>query len=119
MEISLKVSIGNYWDFFNGLHLGLSGFYLDRAPKRLENDIQSELISLGLGCAHDHLNPTLPIVPMVVPFWGLPFGILNIKFDWLNQKKELQWRLQHCTLNPKPLNSIAHPTEAWSAKERP
>ena len=33
-----------------------------------------------------------PDVSILVPFWGLPFGILNIKV-WLNPKKEQQWRL--------------------------
>ena len=36
----------------------------------------------------------LLIVSIVVPFWGLPFRILNIEVVLLNQKKELQWRLQ-------------------------
>ena len=34
----------------------------------------------------------LPIVSIVVPFGGYLIG--SLIYNWLNQKKELQWRLQ-------------------------
>ena len=39
----------------------------------------------------------LPIVSIVVPFWGYLIG--SLLYIWLNQKKELQWRLE---VDPKP-----------------
>ena len=33
-----------------------------------------------------------PIVSIVVPFGGYLLG--SLVYNWLNQKKELQWRLQ-------------------------
>ena len=33
----------------------------------------------------------LPIVSIVVPFWGYLLG--SLIESWLNQKKELEWRL--------------------------
>ena len=33
-----------------------------------------------------------PIVSIVVPFWGYLIG--SKLYIWLNQKKELQWRLE-------------------------
>ena len=32
-------------------------------------------------------NATVPIVPIVAPFWGLPFGILNIELVKPKPKK--------------------------------
>ena len=44
----------------------------------------------------------LPMVSIVAPFWlKYILGILK-----RNTKKELQWRLQVTTLNPKPLNPL-------------
>ena len=34
----------------------------------------------------------LPVVSIVVPFWGYIFT--SLIYNWLNQKTELQWRLQ-------------------------
>ena len=34
---------------------------------------------------------TIPRVSIVVPFWGYLLG--SLIQNWLNQKKELQWRL--------------------------
>ena len=34
----------------------------------------------------------VPVVSIVVPFWGYLIG--SLLCIWLNQKKELQWRLE-------------------------
>ena len=41
--------------------------------------------------AEPTLPTYLPVVSIVVPFFGLPFRILNIEL--VKPKKELQWRL--------------------------
>ena len=46
---------------------------------------------MGLGAAALELEPTLPIVSIVVPFFGLTNSVLRILKG--NSKKELQWRL--------------------------
>ena len=38
-----------------------------------------------------NLQRGLPIVSIVVSFWGYLIG--SLIYNWLNQKKELQWRL--------------------------
>ena len=55
--------------------------------------VSSVLMRDRLGCLGFHINlergsaaigrlraeSAIPIIPIVAPFWGLPFGILNIK----------------------------------------
>ena len=43
---------------------------------------------LALRCL---VNSVLPIVSIVVPFWG--YLVKALVYTWLNQKRELQWRL--------------------------
>ena len=39
---------------------------------------------------HIYISLLLPIVSIVVPFWGYLIG--SLIYNWLNQRKELQWR---------------------------
>ena len=50
----------------------------------------------------------LPVVSIVVPFWGYAKG--SLIYNGLNQKKELQWRLQ---VTPEHLGS-----RIWTFRRR-
>ena len=62
-------------------------------PRTSTTRLANGLRFLGCGVAVDVRKSefSLPIVSIVVPFWG--YLIKALIYNWLNQKKELQWRL--------------------------